>query len=70
MILAAAFGPSCYAEAAQDPRWNAVMIEELKALSGNDTWDITDLPGVVKAVGNRWVFRIKYNPYGSIERYV
>ncbi|CAL1400034.1 unnamed protein product [Linum trigynum] len=69
MILAAAFEPSCYAEAAQDFRWNEAMIEELKALFDNDTWDITDLPGGVKAIGCRWVFRIKYNPDGSIERF-
>ncbi|KAG7532447.1 Reverse transcriptase RNA-dependent DNA polymerase [Arabidopsis thaliana x Arabidopsis arenosa] len=33
------------------------------------TWDITPLPHGVKPIGSKWVFRIKYNSDGTIERY-
>ena len=44
------------------------MIEELRALDDNQTWELVDLPLSKKIVGCRWVFAIKVNPYGSVAR--
>lgn len=45
------------------------MIHELKALEENKTWEIMDLPLRKKVVGCKWVYKIKYKAYGSMNRY-
>ncbi|KAK4407921.1 Retrovirus-related Pol polyprotein from transposon RE1 [Sesamum angolense] len=45
------------------------MEKELHALETNDTWDLTTLPSHKKAIGSKWVFKLKMNPDGSVERY-
>ncbi|KAJ0555563.1 putative RNA-directed DNA polymerase [Helianthus annuus] len=42
---------------------------ELKALHRNKTWEIVDLPPNRKAIGCKWVYKIKYKSTGEIERY-
>ncbi|WJX71430.1 hypothetical protein P8452_55426 [Trifolium repens] len=41
----------------------------MKALEKNKTWSIMTLPDGKKTVGCKWVFTVKYNSDGSIERY-
>ena len=43
--------------------------EEMRALEKNQTWEVTDLPKGKKTVGCEWVFTIKYNSNGTLERY-
>ena len=45
------------------------MIEEMKTLHKNHTWELVKLPIGKKTVGCRWVFTVKHNVNGSIERY-
>lgn len=45
------------------------MREELEALRKNETWVLTDLPKGKKVVGCTWVYTVKKNPEGKIERY-
>ncbi|XP_015158446.1 uncharacterized mitochondrial protein AtMg00810-like [Solanum tuberosum] len=52
-----------------DPAWQATMTQELYALHDNDTWDLMPLPLGKKAIGCRWVYKIKHRVDGSIERY-
>ncbi|KAL2945484.1 Retrovirus-related Pol polyprotein from transposon TNT 1-94 [Bienertia sinuspersici] len=49
--------------------WVESMNEELEALESNNTWEITDLPPNKKPIGCKWLYRIKYNPDGSVERH-
>ncbi|GJS53773.1 ribonuclease H-like domain-containing protein [Tanacetum coccineum] len=35
----------------------------------NNTWELADLPFGRKAIGSKWVFKIKYKSNGEIERY-
>lgn len=41
----------------------------MDALEISRTWDVVDLPPGKKAIGSKWVFTIKYNADGAIERY-
>ena len=43
--------------------------KEVVALEDSDTWDITDLPPGKEAIGCLWIFKIKYNADGTIERH-
>uniref|UniRef100_H3G5X7 Reverse transcriptase Ty1/copia-type domain-containing protein n=3 Tax=Phytophthora ramorum TaxID=164328 RepID=H3G5X7_PHYRM len=42
---------------------------ECDSLLKNDTWDVVPLPKGRKAIGCRWVFRVKENQAGEIERF-
>ena len=44
------------------------MIEEMDALTDNDTWDLVRSPTRKKVIGYRWVFTVKVNPDGLIAR--
>ena len=41
----------------------------MKSIRTNQVWDLVDLLLGRKAIGNKWVFRIKCKADGSIERY-
>jgi len=45
------------------------MDEELSALQLNQTWTLTLLPAGQKPTGCKWVYKIKYNSYGSVNIY-
>ncbi|KAL0408386.1 UNVERIFIED_CONTAM: Retrovirus-related Pol polyprotein from transposon TNT 1-94 [Sesamum radiatum] len=45
------------------------MQEELASLEKNATWDVVDLSKGKKAIGSKWVYKIKLNPDRSVERY-
>lgn len=44
-------------------------IEEVKAHLENGTWKVVRLPKGKRAIGSRWVFKIKRNADGSVDRY-
>ena len=41
----------------------------MKSLNHNDVWDAVPLPSGKRAVGSKWVYKIKRGADGSIERY-
>lgn len=45
------------------------MTDEFQVLLRNNTWTLVPLPPQRKAIGCKWVFRIKQNPDGSIQKY-
>ena len=56
-------------EALSDPKWRMAVQEEMNALKKNGTWEIVELPEGKKTVGCKWVFTVKFNADGSINRY-
>ena len=61
--------PESYAEAAKDAKWRVAMEVGMHALAENETWDLVDAPKGVKPIGCRWVYKVKYNTDGSVNRY-
>ncbi|GJX14375.1 ribonuclease H-like domain-containing protein [Tanacetum coccineum] len=61
--------PTTYYEAVKNPNWIKAMNNEIDALNRNNTWTICDLPERGKAVGSKWLFKIKYKSTGAIDRY-
>ncbi|KAL0342922.1 UNVERIFIED_CONTAM: hypothetical protein Sangu_1179600 [Sesamum angustifolium] len=63
-----AMEPRNYVEASKSAEWVNAMTEELTALDRNETWELVALPPRKKAIGCRWVFKLKLNLNGSIQR--
>ena len=64
--------PGTYKEAMKSPQaglWKAAIQKEFTSLTDNETWVTTTIPKNRKALPCKWVFDIKYNPGGTIEKY-
>ena len=49
--------------------WQEAADLEYESLLENETWDLVDLPRDRKAIGSRWVFKVKHHSDGRVERY-
>ena len=49
--------------------WELAMKEEMNALLKNKTWELVNLPAHQRTVKNKWVFRRKRNPDGTVCRH-
>lgn len=61
--------PLYYKDACIHLEWVEAMKKELEALEKNHTWELTTLPPGKKAIGCKWVYKIKRNPDGTIDRF-
>lgn len=64
--------PRTYDEALNSPQrneWIAAMEEELSSLHKMRTWTLVPRTAEIKAVKSKWVFRIKRNASGHIDKY-
>ena len=66
--------PQSYSEALEQPngegdKWHEAALEEINAHLTNGTWSLVPLPPGEKAIGSKWVFKVKHNADGSIEHY-
>ena len=55
--------------ALKDPHWLAAMREEFDALLRNRTWQLVPRPPRVNVISDKWVFKLKTRPDGTLERY-
>lgn len=64
--------PTTFKEAMKSPNkdeWIKAMLKEISSLKENNTWSLQELPQDRKAIPCKWVFKIKKNPDGSIDKY-
>lgn len=64
--------PETYEEAIICPEkqnWKIAMDNEIKAMQTNDAWELTELPHRQRPLNSKWVYRLKRNPDGSIDKY-
>ena len=60
--------PKSISEAQENQHWINAMINEIDSLHNNNVRELVELPKGRKPVGSRWVFKVKTNADGSIER--
>uniref|UniRef100_A0A803NUC9 Integrase catalytic domain-containing protein n=1 Tax=Cannabis sativa TaxID=3483 RepID=A0A803NUC9_CANSA len=60
--------PSSVQEALLHEGWNNAMGTEMVALRKNKTWYLVPPSPDYHIVGNKWVYKIKYNADGSVQR--
>ncbi|UYV65269.1 hypothetical protein LAZ67_3003763, partial [Cordylochernes scorpioides] len=51
------------------PYWRRAMKDELRSLEDRNTWTLSDLPLDKRPISSRWVFKIKTNSKGDVERF-
>lgn len=56
-------------QALSNPDWLAAMKDEYSALIKNNRWTLVKLPPTRKAIGCKWVYRIKENSDDTINKY-
>jgi histone deacetylase 1/2 len=61
--------PTCVSQAMKSTKWQQAMTDEFMALMRNGTWTLVPPSPHYNVIGNKWVFRLKRNPDGSISRY-
>ena len=61
--------PWNYEEASELKVWRDACDDEIKSIEKNKTWSLGDLPPNCKAIGLKWVFKVKRNSDGSINKY-
>ena len=49
--------------------WLKAMEKEMKSLRESEVWDLVELPSGRKPVGSKWVFKVKTDEDGNVERY-
>ena len=64
--------PDSFKEAVESnnsKKWYNAMKEELKSMTDNNVWVMTELLEGSKRVGCKWVFKTKRDSMGNVERY-
>lgn len=61
--------PNTYEKACETTEWRNAMAKELEALYNNKTWSIVELPQGKKPIGCKWIYKLKFNPDGTVARH-
>ena len=61
--------PSTFAEAVSNPCWMKAMQEEMSSITDNKTWSLQELPAGHRAIGLKWVFKLKRNEEGQVVKH-
>ncbi|CAI7922519.1 unnamed protein product, partial [Closterium sp. NIES-53] len=56
-------------ESSDAEEWKKAMESGLKSIEENGTWELVELPEGRKAITSKWLFKIKSDADGKIERY-
>ncbi|XP_057246841.1 uncharacterized mitochondrial protein AtMg00820-like [Beta vulgaris subsp. vulgaris] len=61
--------PQSFEEATREEKWIEAMNEEIKMIEKNNTWELVEKPEEKEVIGLKWVYKVKYNEDGSIQKY-
>ena len=64
--------PLSYREARHSPhrvQWEQAMQEELDSIRANDTYELVPLPAGRRAIGSKWVYKVKRHADGTVDRF-
>ena len=60
--------PYSFQEVVKEPTWVYAMVEEYDSIVRNSSWDIVPRPVGKLVVGSRWIYKVKQNDDGSVEK--
>ena len=55
--------------AEHDDNWCRAMLEEMKAIEDNGTWELVDPLVGCSLIGLKWVYKVKRDECGAIVKY-
>jgi hypothetical protein len=61
--------PTYFEQTVGNLKWDNAMDEQMAALDANATWELAALPKDKKAIGCKWVYKVKHNADGFMSRY-
>ncbi|KAK3147062.1 hypothetical protein QOZ80_3BG0277590 [Eleusine coracana subsp. coracana] len=61
--------PATAEEAKRVKEWRDTMIEEMASIEHNQTWSLVTLPAGQRAIGLKWVFKIKKDEHGNVTKH-
>lgn len=61
--------PLTFHEAKGSKDWMLACEDEISSIIKNRTWDLVDLPEGVKPIGLKWVFKLKRNSDGNVNKH-
>ena len=61
--------PTSLLKALNDENWLNAMRSEMSSLAKNETWELIPRPKDKNIVGNRWIFKLKQNTDGTVNRH-
>ena len=68
-LLIALAEPKSVKQALQDSKWHSAMNDEFDALQRNKARTVVPLTPNRNAIGHKWVFGVKENSDGSVNKY-
>lgn len=69
LLLALNDEPASIQEALKDKRWKLSCVDEIDSIYKNETWTLVEKPQGAKVIGLKWIFKIKRNADGSINKF-
>lgn len=67
--ISSTFELQFYHQAVKYDHWKKSINDELAATEAYHTWSITTLPKDKYSISCRWVYKVKFNSDGSVDRY-
>ena len=59
LLLVSAEEPPTFAVAERNANWRRTMLKEMKAIEDNGTWELVDPPVGCRAIGLKWIYKVK-----------
>ncbi|KAL8112462.1 hypothetical protein AgCh_019968 [Apium graveolens] len=69
LMLMGTVEPTSYSRAATENSWQQAMKDEIDAVEKNHTWKLTELPAGKKAIGLKWVYKVKKDANGQVVKH-
>ncbi|KAM0916826.1 hypothetical protein ACQ4PT_009866 [Festuca glaucescens] len=69
LLVAGEEEPASFAEAEREECWRRAMLDELQSIDDNNTWTLTPLPAGHRAIGLKWVYKIKKDEQGHVVKH-
>jgi len=61
--------PATFAAAEREPEWRRAMLEEMRQIEANRTWDLVDPPAGCRPIGLKWVYKVKKDEHGAVVKH-
>jgi len=69
LMLMSAEEPATFAVAERDADWRKAMMEEMRSIEDNRTWELVDPPAGCRPIGLKWVYKVKRDERGAIVKH-